>query len=149
MDDAPILTQDLIIGACPATMIELIWDKVMPLLQLVIDKSDDIDASITKERLQAGENMLVTISRGSEIIAINVLDARFTDTGIKYLSIPITAGSEMENWLEDFLKIAEAIAKDYGCGEIRGFAVRNGWLRKLKPYGWDELFTTIRYKIGD
>lgn len=149
MPDGELINKDFIIGAVPATMINLIWDKVKPLIDLVVDKSDDVDVTIVKERLESGENMLVAIMRDQDIIAVNVLDIRLTDTGIKYLSIPITGGSELDAWVGDFLQIAEAIAKDYGCSEIRGVAVRDGWLRKLKPYGWKPLYTAIRYKIGE
>lgn len=144
------MDDELIIGAVPATMVELIWDKVFPLLKMAADKApDDVELGIVKEHLIKGTQMLVTISRGSDIIALHTLDMRTLDTGIKVLFIPITAGTEMELWLDDFLEIATAIAKDYGCTELRGLAAREGWLRKLKPYGWEEVFTTIRYKIGE
>lgn len=149
MDSAPVMS-DLVIGAVPATCIELVWDKVIPLIKMVEEKSpSDIDIGMVKERLLEGQNLLVTISRGSDIIALNVIDVKTLDTGVKVLFIPITAGSEMDLWLDRFLEIAIAIAKDYGCDELRGLACRDGWLRKLKPYGWEEVFTTIRYKIGE
>jgi len=141
---------NLIIGVVPYSMIDLIWDKVEPLLDKVVVKSpEDISSNVVKAELKLGRKALSTVSRGTEIIAINVLDIRTLDTGLKVLYIPITAGSEMENWLDQFLEIAIAIAKDNGCVELRGMAVRNGWLHKLKPRGWEELFTTIRYKIGE
>jgi hypothetical protein len=144
------MDKDLTIAAVPCTMIDLIWDKVVPFMKMVEEKSpEDVVGEVVKEELIKGNQLLATISRGSDIIAINVLEVRTLDTGIKVLYIPITAGAEMELWLDRFLGIAEAIAKDYNCVELRGLAVRNGWLRKLKPYGWEELFTTIRYKIGD
>jgi len=144
------MDNDLIISVVPSTMIDLIWDKVLPHIRMVEEKSpEDISSDVTKEGLMKGELLLVVISRKVNIIAINVLDIRTLDTGMKVLYIPITAGAEMELWLDNFLKIIIAIAKDYNCVELRGLAVRNGWLRKLKPYGWDELFTTIRYKIGE
>ena len=140
---------DFVIGAVPATMIDLVWDRVEPLIRMVEEKSDDVCSDVVKSNLKNGDQLLVTISCGAKILAINVLDVRTMDTGVKVLYIPITAGSDMEDWLERFLEIATAIAKDYGCTELRGLAVRNGWIRKLKPYGWEELFTTIRYKIGE
>ncbi len=144
------MSDDFIIAVVPSTMIDIVWDKVRPLLQLVVDRSpEDIVESVTKERLVDGHLLLVTISRGSEIIAINVLDVRELDSGIKALYVCITAGSEMDSWIERFLEIVTAIAKDHNCVEIRGFAVRNGWIRKMKPYGWEELFVTLRYKIGE
>jgi len=150
MGKITLMDNDLIISVVPSTMIDLIWDKVLPHIRMVEEKSpEDISSDVTKEGLMKGELLLVVISRKVNIIAINVLDIRTLDTGMKVLYIPITAGAEMELWLDNFLKIIIAIAKDYNCVELRGLAVRNGWLRKLKPYGWDELFTTIRYKIGE
>lgn len=65
------------------------------------------------------------------------------------LYIPITAGSDLDEWMDEFLEIAAAVARDYECVELRGLAARQGWLKKLKPYGWEEVFTTIRYRIGE
>lgn len=140
----------IIISTVPCGMINFIWDKVSPFINMVEEKSpEDIVEKVVKEQLSRGNQVLVIIYRNHDIIAINVLEIRTLDSDVKVLYIPITAGAEMELWLDDFLKIAIKIAKDQNCIELRGLAVRNGWLRKLKPYGWDELFTTIRYKIGE
>lgn len=148
--DMEVKQKELTITTVHSSMINIIWDKVEPLIKMVEQKSpEDIVSEVTKQELIKGNLVLVTISRGSDIIAIHILDVRTLDSGIKVLYIPIIAGSEMELWMDDFLEILVAIAKNYGCAELRGLAVRNGWLRKLKPYGWEELFTTIRYKIGE
>ena len=141
---------DLIIAAVPCTMIDLIWDRVEPFIQMVEVKSpEDVSSPVIKKELKKGNQLLVTISRNTDIIAINVLNVCTLDSGVKVLYIPITAGSEMELWLDRFLDIAIAIAKDHECVELRGSAIRGGWLRKLKSYEWEELFTTLRYKIGE
>lgn len=141
---------DLKLSCVPAPMIELIWDKVEPLIDMVKEKSpDDVSIEAVKEQLMLGNVLLVTISRGADVIAVNVLEVRDLDTGLKAMYIPITAGTEMENWMEPFLELATNIGKDFNCIELRGIAVRKGWLRKLEPYGWEELFTTIRVKIGE
>ena len=149
MDDA-VIVDDLVVGAIPVNAVELVWEKVEPLVRMVEQKAPyDIDVGIVKERLLMGQTMLITISRGSEVIAINIVDVKMLDTGVKALFIPITAGREMELWLDRFMEIAIAIAKDHGCSELRGLASRDGWLRKLKPYGWEPVFTTIRCDIGE
>ena len=136
------------IGAVPANMIDLIWDRVEPLIKTVEEKApDDISLEVVRERLLSGNNLLVTVSSGPEIIAVNVIDIKELDTGMKILYIPITAGTDMENWIREFLDIAKAIALDHGCDELRGMAVRDGWLKKLKPYGWEPMFTTVRCKV--
>ena len=141
---------DLIISVVPCTMIDLIWDKALPIIKLAADKApEDVCCKVVHDELCKGAKLLVTISRGADIIAVNVLDIRTLDTGIKILYIPITAGSEMEFWLEDFLEFVKVIAKNCDCVELRGLAVRNGWMKKLKPHGWEEMFTTIRCKLGE
>ena len=141
---------DLIVAPVPPPMIDLIWDQVEPLLGKVIEKApDDIVASIVYDDLKAGTKMLVAISRGPDIIAINILDVKVLDSGVRCLYIPIIAGTEMENWLDRMHEVAKAVAKEYNCTELRGLAVRKGWMTKLKPYGWEELFTTVRCPIGE
>lgn len=142
------LFKPYVIGAVPANMIDLIWDRVEPLIKTVEEKApDDISLEVVRERLLSGNNLLVTVSSGPEIIAVNVIDIKELDTGMKILYIPITAGTDMENWIREFLDIAKAIALDHGCDELRGMAVRDGWLKKLKPYGWEPMFTTVRCKV--
>ena len=142
------LFKPYVIGAVPANMIDLIWDRVEPLIKTVEEKApDDISLEVVRERLLSGNNLLVTVSSGPEIIAVNVIDIKELDTGMKILYIPITAGTDMENWIKEFLDIAKAIALDHGCDELRGMAVRDGWLKKLKPYGWEPMFTTVRCKV--
>jgi len=143
-------TEEFKISAVPAGLIDYIWDDVAPLLQRVEDKApDDIHSPTVKRELEAGNKMLITITREQTLLAINVLDVRTLDSGTKVLYIPITAGDEMDLWLDRFLEVAIDAAKAYHCTELRGMAVRKGWLTKLKPYGWEEMFTTIRCKIGE
>ena len=141
---------DLKMGVVPYTMIDLVWDRVLPVIQLAADKApEDVCCQVIYDELANGAKLLVAISRGAEIIAVNVLDMRTLDTGIKILYIPITAGKEMDLWLDHFLVLAKDIAKAHNCVELRGLAVRNGWIKKLKPHGWEEMFTTIRCKLGE
>jgi hypothetical protein len=131
-------------------MVELIWDQMMPLVELVAEKApQDIVVSAVRENLLAGTMMAVIVYREQTIIAVNVLDVKTLDSGIKVLYVPIIGGAELDLWAEDFMTLLKAVAKDYGCSELRGMAVRKGWMTKLKPLGWEEMFTTVRCKLGE
>ena len=144
------LEKQLVVGAVPASMIEIIWDQVEPLIQRVIDKApQDLSMDRIKSDLIAGNTLLVVISRKGVIIAANVLQVDTLDTGLKILYIPITAGDDLDLWMEDFLELAKRIAKDHSCVELRGLSVRKGWMVKLKHFGWEEHFVTIRCKLGE
>jgi len=139
---------DISIAACPANMVGLIWNRVAPIIQRVVDRSpDDLTLFTIQERLVSGQNLLITIARGSEIIAVNVLDVKVLDSGKRILYIQVTGGDDLDDWMPQFLDVAKAIGKDYNCTEIRGMTARKGWMKKLKQYGWEETFHTIRCDI--
>jgi hypothetical protein len=137
--------------ACvPANMIDFVWDQVEPLIETVAKRApDDIVTNVVKDYLYKGDKLLLVIARGKTIIAAHVLDVRVLESQTRVLYISISSGKEMDAWLDQFHKTCEAIAKDYSCTELRGLACRKGWMNKLQPYGWEEMFTTIRYKIGE
>ena len=138
------------LAAVPAAMVELIWPQVEPFIDLVAEKApDDIVTSVVMDSLIAGTMMAVLVYRDQTIIAVNVLDVKTLDSGLKVLYVPIIGGAELDLWSEDFMELLKKVAKDYGCSELRGMAVRKGWMTKLKPLGWEEMFTTVRCKLGD
>lgn len=138
------------IACVPANMLDFVWDEVEPLIDKVSSRTpDDIVTNVVKNELYKGNKLLLIIARGKKIIAAHVLELRVLDSQTRVLYISISAGTEMDAWLDQFHKTCEAIAKDYSCTELRGLACRKGWMGKLQPYGWEEMFTTIRYKIGE
>lgn len=141
---------DLTLAAVPAALVELLWDQMEPLIDLVVAKApEDLVTSVIKTQLMEGSTMAVIVYREQIIIAVNVLDVKSLDSGMKVLYVPIIGGAELDLWAEDFMVMLKVIAKDYGCSELRGMAVRKGWMKKLKPLGWEEMFTTVRCKLGD
>lgn len=134
----------------PIPLIAHIWDKIEPLIQDVIHKApDDLNADACLESLLSFKSILVTVTRGNNLIAINTLRIQTLESGKKSLYIPITSGTELDEWMPGFLELAERIGRDHGATELRGLASRKGWMTKLKPFGWEEVFTTIRYNFGD
>lgn len=134
----------------PIPLISHIWDKVLPLIEDVVDKApDDLNADNCLDSLLSFNSILVTVTKGNELIAVNTLRIQELESGTKALYIPITSGTELEGWMPKFLEFAEGLGKEYGCSELRGLAARKGWQRKLKPHGWEEVFTTIRYRFGE
>lgn len=147
--NAEVQIDDFTIGIVPSTMIDIIWDKVKPHLEKVVEKSNDFTIESTYDRLVRNDSLLLTVSRGADIIAVNTVHVETLSSGVKTLYIGLVGGDELDIWSERMLKFIEAIAKDYGCTELRGMVVRKGWLKKMQPYGWSEAFTTVRYKIGE
>ena len=131
-------------------MVEILWDQIEPLLGLVADKApDDIVPDVVKKKLLAGDEALMIIQQADIIVGIVVLTVRTLDSGVKALFLPIVAGSDIDNWMNEGFAVIFKVAKQYGCTELRGVSARAGWMRKLKDYGWEEVFTTVRCGLGE
>ena len=139
-----------IIAAVPISLIEVLWDRVSPILQRVVDVSHkEISLESVKRDTLSGNTLLVAICKGKEIVAVNTIEINTLASGLKVLFVPVTGGDELDGWMDQFLEVAEAIGKEHGCQEIRGIAARRGWLRKLKDQGWQEYNVAIGKVIGE
>lgn len=138
------------ISAIPVTLIDVLWDKVKPLLMMPVNLSHgEIDIANVYERLKNGDALLLTVSKGREIIAVVTLEVREFESGLRTLHMPLVGGTDMKNWMERCIEISKAIAKDFNCTELRGTAVRKGWLRVLRDKGWEEVATIVKCPIGE
>ena len=149
MDSAPIQVDAYQFTMVPIPLIPHIWDKVEPLIQNVVEKApDDLTVDNCLDSLLSFNSILVTVTKGNDLVAINTLRIQTLESGTKALYIPITSGTNLDEWMPEFLELAKSVGRDHGCSELRGLASRKGWMSKLKPYGWEEVFTTIRCKFA-
>lgn len=136
------------VAAIPVTLIEALWDRLVPHLERVVAiVEDEINIDKVKEHAMNGDVLLVTICKGPDIIAVLTMDVRVFDTGIKALYLPMIGGDEMYEWADQFLTVAKAIAKDFGCTQLRGMAARKGWTRFVKERGWQESYMVIKCEL--
>lgn len=143
----------------PPNLIEVVWPQVEPLMNQVINRApEDINIEYQKEQLLTGKTWLMAVCEGKNIIAINILKVEEYETGLRVLCNPIVAGTRLNEWMEDAINVAEAIAKDYKCTKFRGFSVRglenkkDAWLRMLnsgKRKGWKAVHTLIELDIEE
>lgn len=130
--------------------IDTLWPQIAPVMQLPVDRSHgEVTMDSTKDRIKQGIARLFIVIENNKIIAVNTLEVRFFDSGIKSLYIPMVGGTKMEMWGEEFYNIAKKIGKEIGARELRGIAVRDGWLRLAKKRGWEEVHTIISYQLEE
>ena len=136
------------ISIVPPNLIDYMWADIAPIIKRPIDLShDEVTLEIAKKELESGGVSLVLITKGPQLVAINTLEVRTFPTGKKCMYIPLTGGDELDGWMEEFLGMVTATAKQHGCSHIRGLAVRKGWLRKLEGLGFEPISTTIEMEI--
>jgi hypothetical protein len=133
----------------PYTIIQL-WDELLPHIERVIKVSnDEFTAESIKSRATSGNSLMITVFENDEIIAVTTAEVVTYDSGLKSLLIPIFAGDGMLDWGKQILELYTDMAKQLGCTELRGLAVRGGWMRILKDYGWKESYTVISMPLGE
>jgi len=137
-----------IISAVPPSLLSVMWKQCAPLLLKVVDVSHgEITLQSTKERLEQGRSLLLIVVKEDVVVSATVIEVREFDSGKKALYLPLMGGYEMDEWGDQMLFVAKAIGRDFGCTELRGLAARNGWIRKLKSRGWEEVSVAISCKI--
>ena len=138
------------IVALPPTLVEVLWDKIVPHLKKAIEISNgELTEEGIKRVLLSGSNMALLICRNEHIVAVHTLEVRELSEGLRVLHINAIGGEEMGTWFEQYVLVMRAIAKDLNCTEVRGCAVRNGWLRYLKGLGFEKISSTVRLKLGE
>ena len=136
------------LAAIPANMVNMLWDKIEPILDRVVRASNrELTTDGIKGRCISGHNLIVTVCLESEIIAVTVLDVVQFESGLRAMYIPVVGGEYMDEWLEESFEVAKALAKDLNCSEVRGLAARKGWMRRLKNMNWEEIVTVIRCPV--
>lgn len=141
-------TGDYVFACLPITLIEVLWDRIVPHLQRVIDASaGEITIESTKLKALNGDSMFILICKTSEIIAVNLVEINTYESGLKALHIPVVGGSGAFEWGPNFLAFCKELAKGFGCTEMRGFSTRESWKRVLKDYGWVESHFVIKCMV--
>lgn len=130
------------------TLVNVVFPKAKPHLERVIARApDEISLETIKAKLVSGNSMMVVVCDGDDVIAVNILEKTTFETGHAALFIPITGGERMDEWLDRFMNLAHAIARDLGCGELRGMACRKGWLKALEKHDWYHVHEVIGCKV--
>ncbi len=142
------MSNDLIITPIPISLVDFVWDECKPILNKVVRLAEEeISLKTIREALLRGDQLMIAVLDKNKIVAVNILETLTFATGLRVLNIPIVAGERMSEWAERFLNICTILAKDDNCTELRGMAVRKGWGKFLKQFGWDDHFVVMRCPI--
>lgn len=141
---------NLTLAAIPASLIDIVWNQIAPLLGKAIDLcKDETSLEYIHGFLKSGLLMALAVCENDKIIAVNVLRVDTFDNGNKLLFVVLVGGERIDEWGYQVLDAEKEIAKSLGCVELRGCAARGGWLRKLNKTAWQEVHTVIKLKIGE
>lgn len=135
------------IAAIPAGLISVMWSSIYPHLErAVLRAPDEVNESIMFDELSSGETMAIAVIDGSDIIAVLTVHIVQYKTGLRVLTIPMAGGDRLDEWMELFITYCTQVAKDRDCTQLRGFAARRGWGRKVSG-DWCLLNETYKLEV--
>ena len=136
------------ISIVAVAFVDIIWEEVTPHIQRVVDVAHgELTMEGIHKSLMDGNSLLVTISKGSEIVAVNTFEIRVLSSGVRTIYISVTGGSELFKWKDDVVALAVKIAKKFKCTELRVVAVRDGWTDILTPMGWEHVHQVLKFNV--
>jgi hypothetical protein len=124
------------------------WDALLPHIERVVKRNnEEFTTESIKGRAVSGNGLMIAVFKDEEIVAVNTVEVVVYDSGLRSLLIPVLAGSEIVEWGEALLNLCTDIAKQFNCTELRAMAIRNGWIKVLKDFGWQEKHAVITMQI--
>ena len=128
-----------------------LWDTVVwPLLApaVALSNGESTEASL-KQRVKIEEVSVVLAIFGGDPKLAFTLEVTEYDSGLRVLSLPYISGNGIAELLADCFEELKQIARQSSCTEIRGMSVRRGWMKVLKPLGWEPVHEVIKCNVGD
>ncbi len=129
------------IGGVESHRIMQIWDRVEPLFARVVRPETGWSLNSLLTGLQMGLLQLWVIGDFEGVVATQIQER----PEHKVLWVQFIAGENMVDWLDDWITVQEAFAREHGCVAVE-FSGRKGWHKVSERLGNDykPILTTFR-----
>jgi len=117
---------DTPIGGVQPHQLECVWEKIEPMLERVVTEDTGHTTGTVLKTLLSGLAQLWVIGDFEALMITEVLQRPLH----RVLWVRYTAGDNMDDWIDDWITVAEEYAKESGCAAVE-FCGRNGWNRYL------------------
>lgn len=131
------------IAAIPRNQVDDHWLKVKPLLESALEYGDgDLTIEDVYSDLMDGTQVLLVVYDGPIKAAITMEMVKGRRK--RWMNTVLCGGSDTNDWLPEWMDAAEELAREQGAELM--VTGRRGWLKKLKPFGFQEAYTVARYE---
>lgn len=132
------------IMAVDCDKIDGIWPLIVPNIRRVL-KVQAKHGAVTpnllsiegvREHIREGKGQLLVIYEDDKVIASVMIEILNTEVG-RSLHVTTGAGTRVREWHKMLLQTVLNMAEKYDCNDIRAYLVRPGWIRFMKPFGFE------------
>ena len=126
--------------------IDSVWEKVSPMLNKALRYSFGKYTTESIREFLKGEQMQLWVGIDYYEIRAFTITQIVNYPGKKILIIMFAGGSDLSGWLS-YIEILKRFAKKKGCDGIEIYG-RNGWVKKLKPFGYVHIHNVYRQELS-
>ena len=114
-------------------LIEVIWDKVEPLLikaEKQLPEYEQVDVKYFKEPIANGKWILLVAVSGPDVLGAGILkrDRNVIDA----IEVSSIGGSRMAEWFDDMIKEIKRVTLESNCKYFIGYSDRKGWVKYME-----------------
>ena len=128
--------------------VEAAWPHVVPWVQSIADRSRGrMTVASIKKACASGRWIMWAVLESGKPLAIGITELRQAETGKITCCLVGVSGQESDRWAH-LIADLEAWARENGCQGMR-FEGREGWERKLKPFGYAKTHVVLEKELSD
>ena len=132
----------------PSHLVEGIWDSVkrfvISALEFCYDDTTEYDL---KQSIINNILLLVVITDNDKIVSSVTIEVSQLN-GVKVCHIMTLGGEDIDSWINQFMRVWKAIAREQGCDFI-SMKGRPGWSRYAKKHGFTHQYTQMIQDIRE
>ncbi len=134
------------IYSIPVNLLDNVWHELEPLIKKGLEYANgEMGTDDIYDQIRAHKVIPVVMAKENKIVACVTLEV-VQKPKKKIMTLVTAGGSQMADWLGEFMKIADMLAKDQDCESIY-VAGRPGWAKKLRPYGYNVGYTVLTRQL--
>ena len=122
--------------------IENQWPILKPYIEMALEYSlGEMSAEEVKEDGIKGIYLFLAFYRDDEILGLITVET-VVYSRKKIVCVPHVGGKEIDEWCGLMVDTVKNLAKEQGASNVISYG-RQGWLKKLSPYGFKTQYTIL------
>ena len=123
------------------------WNDISPLIDMALKRTnDELDLDEIYHMIKNDQVIPVIMMHKGIILSVVTLEV-VQKKKKRILSLMTAGGTDLDDWLDEFMDVAEQIAIEQECDDIY-VTGRKGWQKKLKRYGFEYRYTVLSRRIN-
>lgn len=137
---------DIDLYAVPPYAVDEVWSEISPFIQKGLDYAHgEMGIDDVKQMVLNDVVVPIVMAHQGKVLAVVTMEISEKPSK-RVMSLMTAGGEELENWLDEFMHVADKLAIEQGVDAIY-VTGRKGWEKKLRRYGYNYAYTVLARQI--